>query len=412
MAAGAAMAVSVIAGATGCGPASTAKGGTGAATSLSSAGATSPASTPLATSATSAGPLTSPPAGGRVPAGFAADSVTFVSPQEGFVLGTAPCATAPCTLILRTRDRGATWTSMPAPAIPVGRLGTGPSPQVWGIRFATPEHGFVFGKGLWETTDGGEHWAPASHPGTWIVSLATIDGQVLAVTNPQVASGHAAIGDALVRRPLGGGSWQPVAPVPGNLGMDAIATQAGVATVAYGSTIMVSSNGGITLSSHPAPCRRPGFQAALAGATPTPRGLAVLCTGESGQDPEHGTVTQYAAFYTSADLGAHWSAAGTPPHGPDYGSVAITASASGALVIGTSGGPVSWLIRSGDGAATWAAVATSASVAGPSWVDLGFTTPADGAAIYGPVDLIANPRGPGQLFLTEDGGATWHQARF
>jgi photosystem II stability/assembly factor-like uncharacterized protein len=233
-------------------------------------------------------------------------------------------------------------------------------------------------------------------------------------------SGHADIGDALVRRPLGGGTWQQVALLPSSLRMDAIFTQAGVATITYNnsdvvpsnsSTIMVTSNGGITVRSHPAPCSRRGFLSAAVGATPTPRGLAVLCYGQTPYDHVH-PPADYAAVYTSADLGAHWSMAGTLPNGPDYGDATITASASGTLVIATSGGPTSQFIRSSNGAATWAVVATAASVAGPSWVDLGFTTPADGAVIYGPVDLIANPRGPGQLFLTDDAGATWHQARF
>ena len=58
-----------------------------------------------------------------VPAGFAATSVTRVSPDEGFVLGTAPCARAPCTSIARTRNRGVSWTGLPAPAVPVGPPG-------------------------------------------------------------------------------------------------------------------------------------------------------------------------------------------------------------------------------------------------------------------------------------------------
>src|SRR6204780_4708777 len=60
------------------------------------------------------------PAGGPVPAGFAATSVTFVSEDEAFVLGTAPCAQAPCTSIVRTLDRGASWVGLPAPIVPVG----------------------------------------------------------------------------------------------------------------------------------------------------------------------------------------------------------------------------------------------------------------------------------------------------
>ena len=63
---------------------------------------------------------------------------------------------APCTSVVRTLDRGRTWVGLPAPAEPVGQPGLGGAPAVWGIRFARPEHGFVFGDGLWETTDGGQ----------------------------------------------------------------------------------------------------------------------------------------------------------------------------------------------------------------------------------------------------------------
>ena len=81
------------------------------------------------------------PPGGPVPSGFTATSVTFVSAQEAYVLGTAPFPNAVCTSIVRTLDRGASWRGLPAPAVPLSAPGgTG----VWGIRFATPEHGFVF----------------------------------------------------------------------------------------------------------------------------------------------------------------------------------------------------------------------------------------------------------------------------
>jgi photosystem II stability/assembly factor-like uncharacterized protein len=398
MASVAAMTVLVIGSATGCSPASTAAGGAAAASAAPpTAGGT-------------------PPAGGQVPAGFTAGSVSFVSAQEAFVLGSAPCPAAPCTLTLHTRDRGATWTSLPAPAIPVGRPGTGPSPEVWGIRFATPEHGFVFGNGLWETTDGGEHWAPASYPGLSIFSLETTSDQVLAVMALR-EPGQPASGETLVRRPLGGGAWQhgAQANLSGYEGVNTrstISTLDGVATVASSSTIMVTRNGGTTVSSLPAQCSRPGFLSAAVSAAPTPRGLVVLCAGQSVPDRTHGPSTEYVAVYTTADLGAHWSAAGTLPNGADYASATITASAAGTIVVATSGGPTSYLFRSVDGAATWAAVASRASVFPPDWVDLGFTTPADGAVIHGPVNNMGFPKGPGQLFLTNDGGATWHQATF
>jgi photosystem II stability/assembly factor-like uncharacterized protein len=77
------------------------------------------------------------------------------------VLGTAPGHGA---LVARSLDRGRTRALTAAPAVPLGRLGQGTSPAIWGIRFATLRHGFVFGRGLWETTDGGLHWTAASIP--------------------------------------------------------------------------------------------------------------------------------------------------------------------------------------------------------------------------------------------------------
>ena len=133
------------------------------------------------------------PSGGLVPAEFRAASVTFVSTLEAFALGTAPCQHAPCTSIVRTRDRGVSWRGLPAPVVPLGEPGvTVTGPAVWGIRFATPEYGFVFGDGLWVTTDGGEHSSAAAYPGGSIVSLEIIDHQVLAVTMRRGMAGHAA----------------------------------------------------------------------------------------------------------------------------------------------------------------------------------------------------------------------------
>jgi hypothetical protein len=83
------------------------------------------ASRSFAPAPASAGPTAGHPgvSAGAVPAGFAATSVTWVSPDEAFVLGTAPCADAPCTSIARTLNRGASRTALPAPAVPVGSPG-------------------------------------------------------------------------------------------------------------------------------------------------------------------------------------------------------------------------------------------------------------------------------------------------
>jgi hypothetical protein len=341
-----------------------------------------------------------------VPAGFTADSVTFVSAQEAFVLGTAPCADAPCTSVLRTLDRGATWRGLPAPVVPIGRLDQGSGPRAWGIRFATPMHGFVFGDGLWVTTDGGEHWTQIPYPGGQILSLATIDGQVLALTATS-ANGYAAgEPETLVRRPLDGGAWQQVAVVHAPWYRDTtdlISTQAGVATVVDGSSVLVTANGGLTTSLRATPCTRPGVSLAQVATPTTGAGLALVCVGQ-------GYMSHMDKFtYASADLGAHWTKAGTPPTlGEPY---AIAGGAPGTLVIAASSA-ASWLFASGNSAASWATVTTE-SDGGMGWADLGFTTPDDGVVIHGPVLSASNSAGMlGQLMLTSNGGATWYQVQF
>jgi hypothetical protein len=339
-----------------------------------------------------------------VPAGFAATSVTFTSVDEAFVLGTAPCAHTPCTAVVRTRDRGATWRGLPAPAEPVGPVG---AHAVWGIRFVTPEHGFVFGYGLWETTDGGERWTRdlgPNPPGDSILSLAIVRGQVLALTSRCAPDTGCTQVGILQRRPLDGGIWRAIAKVPvGNLNDpdDLIATQAGVAAVIQGRDVLVTADGGLTFTASPTPCPAPEQEPSVAVTGPT--GLALLCTGEGFTGH---TIKQ---VYLSAADGAHWARAGAPSPDGDAGIIAATT--TGDLAIATESA-ASWLFFSPDAGVTWRIVATNGD-GGAGWADLGFTTAADGVVVHGPAISDGNTEGrPGQLDLTSDGGAAWYQVSF
>ena len=281
------------------------------------AAARTPAATPTVTPpVTPGGPMSPAPPGGPVPGGFRATSVTFVSAQEAFVLGTAPCSHAPCTSIVRTLDRGASWAGLPAPVVPLSSPG---GAGVWGIRFATPEHGFVFGDGLWETADGGQHWASVAYPGGSILSLAAIDGQVLALTATCTVQGGCAESGTLLRRPLAGGAWSQVTQVR-TAGItdptDMIATQAGVAAVLDGSDVAVTGNGGVTITRHPTPCGTTTMTRGVSVAVIAPDGLALLCTGQGYTGHTVKTV------YTSSNLGATWIKAGVPGSAGDGGTIA------------------------------------------------------------------------------------------
>src|ERR1700730_1532762 len=335
------------------------------------------------------------PSGGPVPAGFRAASVTFVSSREAFVLGTAPCKHAPCTSIVRTRDRGVSWRALPAPVVPLGQPGISSGRAVWGIRFATPEYGFVFGNGLWVTTDGGGHWSAAAYPGGSIISLEIIDRQVLAVTMRRGIAGHASW--ELLRRPLAAGAWTRLATQARAIGN--IATQARVAAILHGPPLLGTGNGGRTLTRHPLPCTARPFPVPASVAVQAPRGLALLCTGQGYTGHTDKSV------YVSGDLGATWKLAGHPASAGDGGMIA--AAAPGHLTIATTSAG-SWLYYSADNGKTWRTVLTYLD-GGQGWNDLGFTTTPDGVVIHGhPAygDML------GQLLLTDNGGLTWHAVTF
>lgn len=386
----------------GCGAASS---GPGAGASSTAASATSGAPNPAASTpgAASPRPATTPataPVGGPVPSGFAATSVTFVSANEAFVLGTAPCVHKPCTSIVRTMNRGASWVGLPAPVAPLGDpYAYNGQAAVWGIRFASPSLGFVFGNGLWETTDSGEHWTSIAGPGGSITDLEVIDGQLLALTGTCSAQSGCTQSETLYRRALDGGSWHVVTNVSS---ARVIATQARTAAVLDGTRVVVTSDGGLTLAMHATPCASPA-SAGSAVAVTGPDSLALLCEDGAAMGSAQKTV------YVSDDLGAHWAKAGSPPLGGDpWGT---SAGSPARLVVGAESG-ASWLYYSDDGGAEWS-TAYKAIDGGRGFNDLGFTTATDGVAVVGPAYTDGNTeQAPGQLLLTSNSGATWQVVRF
>jgi photosystem II stability/assembly factor-like uncharacterized protein len=174
-----------------------------------------------------------------------------------------------------------------------------------------------------------------------------------------------------------------------------------VAAVVDGSSVLVTSNGGLTVTKHATPCPAAGspFPVVTSVAAEAPHGLALLCTGQGYTGHTDKTV------YVSGDLGATWTRAGHPASAGDGGMIA--ASAPGHLTIATTSA-ASWLYYSADNGKTWRTVVTYLD-GGQGWNDLGFTTTRDGVVIHGhPAygDLL------GQLLLTDNGGLTWHAVTF
>ena len=359
------------------------------------------ASTGAAAPATSAATSTvTVPSGGPVPTGFAA-SVGHVRLARGGVrprhrpvregaVHVDPAHPGPRRQLARAARAGGAAGG----AVEVA------GPAVWGIRFANPSDGFVFGNGLWETTDGGERWTPAASPGGSIESLEVIDGQVLAIAGTCTAQRRVRADRHPERRPLAGrrlaGGHAGVRP-------GAIATQARVAAVLDGDAVIVTANGGISTVNHSGPCSTAGIDAPVSLAVTGPNGLALLCAGNGAAGSVDKTV------YVSDDLGAHWTKAGSPARGGD--PEGMSAGSASQLVVAAASG-ASMLYHSADGGAQWT-TAYYEGDGGLGFNDLGFTTPADGVVVYGPAlsDNNAESR-PGWLLLTSNGGASWQPVSF
>jgi hypothetical protein len=393
-------AVAVTAALTACGTGSSSTAGLSAAPSSTASASTAAATTSPQVTAT-ATPTPTATAAGKGLAGFKATSVTFVSTEEAFVLGAAPCAHALCTSIVRTLDRGDSWVGLPAPVVPLGDpLANSGQAAVWGIRFADPQNGFVFGNGLWATSDGGERWTAIASPGGSIVDLEVIDGQVLALSYPcSVQSDCGQLG-TLYRRGLSGSPWSVVTRVSG---ARVIGTQARVAAVLDLSKVVVTTDGGLTFAVRATPCAGSG-SAGSAVAVTGPDSLGLLCAGGAAMGSVQKTV------YVSDDLGATWAKAGSPPLGGDPWG--ICAGTPARLTVAALSG-ATWLYYSADGGVGWTIAYRAPVDGGVEFNDLGFTTTADGVAVLGPVYSTGNPYGmPGQLLLTSDGGASWTTVRF
>jgi photosystem II stability/assembly factor-like uncharacterized protein len=240
-----------------------------------------------------------------------------------------------------------------------------------------------------------------ARPSGSILSLVTIDGQVLALVARNPQSGSA----SLLRRPLTGGSWSEIASIE-HVDLldptDLISTEAGTAAVLNGTDVLVTTNGGLTDAQVSTPIPPAGYTPESVAVTSS-QTLALLCVGQGY------TGHTDKRIYTSDDLGARWFRAGEPSNAGDAEALA-GGSPSELILVAASA--ASWIDRSTDGGQRWR-TPLAYDDGGQGWADLGFTTPADAVVVHGPADANGNRYGrPGQLLLSSDGGATWQPVTF
>lgn len=348
----------------------------------------SPSSVPLsATPTPSPSPTTKPDdANPPVPAGFRPASVTFVSTQTGFVLGTASCASGTCTTLVTTTDGGLHWSLV---ATLPQRI-TGDEPPVNKVRFANPRDGWLFGAELWATHDGGHSWKriDASDPATEVEASGGM--------------AYALIGPRVLRAPVGSDTWSPVSSLSVDTGSGSISLHGKAVWIVTGGTSshLIQSADGTTWHDLGNPCASTGTNWNLAGAAPVATSsIYLLCIGDAGAGSQSKKVLY------SSDAGAHVTATtADPPRGGDAAGIAA-ATTSVVAVAARSG--ASEVYRSSNAGASWQ-VPLQHGDGGIGYFDLGFTTATQGVAVYGQPGSGA----PSQLLMTHDAGATWAGVAF
>jgi len=344
---------------------------------------------------------------------FRAESITWISPRRGWVLGAAPCGAKTCTDVIATTNGGATWKlrgTVPAQIPQVGEPGSGVS----GIRFGTARAGWAFGPRLYRTSDGGRSWArqPVPGHGRQILALAATATATYAIVSP------CGFGTGLCRGRGPLTLWrtatrtgQPWTRVPVTLPINDFANLTAHGRIAYAvdaqrdvnghrDRLYASTDNGRRFSARPVPCdRRPGSALWEAVATSATH-VALLCFGPAG--PQPGQATKSA--YRSASTGKTWTYAGaTPVPGATMQATHLAATPSGNLAITSSSGG-SFIYINNSHRRAWS-TAVALGDGGRGWGDIVYVTNHKGWAIYSPAGFF---HGLGKILLTSDSGRHWH----
>jgi hypothetical protein len=343
-----------------------------------------------------------------------AQSITFISNDDGWLLGAARCPAGWCTALRRTKDRGRHWSAVPNPPAPISEaISKYSSPDINELRFANASDGFAFDPGLWVTHDAAARWHRVNLHGG-VLALATSATTVYAVVAPcwPFTSTTCSSPTRLYRSPVGTDAWREVPGVvlPGDREEVALGVRGSAVYLLVGGTrYFVGATDGRHFVKVTDPCppvqAAPGY--ALASlALPAAKTLAVLCGDgvAAGSEPK--------AVYVSTDGGRTYRQVATPPREGDVGELA--AGSSTTLVMTAQSG-ASWVFRTAGTDTKWTTTLTFAD-GGIGLGDLSFTDSAHGAVIHAPADPVLFPLSskypahlpdPGTLFLTDDGGISW-----
>ncbi|MFL6136957.1 MAG: hypothetical protein ACJ74O_04070 [Frankiaceae bacterium] len=336
---------------------------------------------------------------------FHAQSQSWISPDRGRILGSAPCDHGSCTTVIGTRDGGTTWKALGTLGAPlVLEDPTGVTELV----FADDLHGWAFDPTLWATTDGGVTWQQQATPGGRpVVALAgDADAVYAAVSACPFGQGLTDCRNraTLWRTTPALGSWTQVSlklPVANQASLAVHGAVAYLVIPTFDSTapdVLDVTVDGQRWSSRQDPCSKADGEF-IAGVAPvSDTGVALLCQANIGFGMAGKRVVR------SSDAAQTTSSAGTLPlNGIDS---QLTAAPDGTLLVASSS-IGSWIYRNAGGQ-TWT-TSEDLGDGGLGWNDIALTGNQVGLVIHGPASCCGQS-GPGELWRSGDGGITWRQS--
>ena len=366
-------------------------------------------------------------------------SVTFVSLNTGWVLGTAPCASAGHCLALReTTDTGRSWFARPLPAALVAAadrrvdgvaadLSQGPGIGL-SVRFANPSDGWVYGglarrssaaagtqiePVLWSTHDGGLIWR--QQPLRGLGEQDTILDLEASRTTAYLMESTKTYGKLTVKSsPVSADSWH-VSDTAALGGPAGGSDQAGAFVLAGSSGWLVEGNdrgttgsarleGGRWVAWTP-PCAAVGHSFSIPAAS-TPVSLVASCVMGGFAYPLSNSAPPGAKLgstwlYVSRDGGKSFAAG--PEIGAHLGFLGVLASPTPGVILAAGQTPSGHdeLLASFDGGLQWSAAYTG------DISYLGFTSPTQGVAIVRTYQGATST-----MIMTFDGGHHWAAVSF
>lgn len=338
-------------------------------------------------------------------------SLSWVSPTDGWALAAQPCAAGTCARLEHTNDGGRSWEALPNP--PAGVLDATYNCAglacVTGLVFGSPAVGYLYGPGLLMTTDGGQSWRVQHGP--QVETVTAWGGHVYRVAYYHTGC-PGPCQPSLEEAPIGSSRWQTLIArlvTPGRSSAAQI--------VGSGSTLMTALYGS---QAGPVSAQAVVYRSVDDGASWRRQGDPCSGRGPGGKREEEDLLDLAAApggFYaglcaphvgtgtfviTSADGGRAWKTDGSVPGLQGYALLAAASPRTIAVSTpATSGGgsDTARLLVSTDGGQRWSTAATDTqqvTVEGvPAW--LGFQTPTVGT-------WVGDSHG---IWNTFDGGSRW-----